>query len=107
MHTSALTPQPDPSGQNAQLLVLPVPPRTAESRREAAGRAAQAGEAAARAIAQARSRLNKALRELQVGRRARPDELVKAQAGMEKTVEEAQKRARRAVEERKRVLERD
>ncbi|KAK1022787.1 hypothetical protein LTS16_025426, partial [Friedmanniomyces endolithicus] len=93
-----LNPQPDPSGQNPLLLVLAIPPPTAETRRLAVGEAGKLGERAGVAIREARARQQRKIRGLGVSKLARPDDLKKAGTGMEKVVERGMGEVKRVVE---------
>ncbi|KAK0929660.1 hypothetical protein LTR48_004997 [Friedmanniomyces endolithicus] len=100
-----LNPQPDPSGQNPLLLVLAIPPPTAETRRLAVGEAGKLGERAGVAIREARARQQRKIRGLGVSKLARPDDLKKAGTGMEKVVERGMGEVKRVVEGVKKGLE--
>jgi ribosome recycling factor len=86
-------------------LVIQVPPPTAESRKASVGEAGKAGDKASTAIKDARGKQQKKLRGMQVGKTARPDELKKAGAAMEKVVERGGTEVKRIVEAAKKVLE--
>lgn len=100
----SLTPQPDPTGQDPLLLVLNIPPPTAESRQAAVDEAAKAGEKASASIRDARGKQQKKLRALQLSKSARPDDLQKAGAMMEKVVEKGTAELKKVVENAKKVL---
>ncbi|KAK1811609.1 hypothetical protein LTR12_013997 [Friedmanniomyces endolithicus] len=100
-----LNPQPDPSGQNPLLLVLAIPPPTAETRRLAVGEAEKLGERAGVAIREARARQQRKIRGLGVSKLARPDDLKRAGVGMEKVVERGMGEVKRVVEGVKKGLE--
>ncbi|KAK0260682.1 hypothetical protein LTS09_004979 [Friedmanniomyces endolithicus] len=100
-----LNPQPDPSGQNPLLLVLAIPPPTAETRRLAVGEAGKLGERAGVAIREARARQQRKIRGMGVSKLARPDDLKRAGTGMEKVVERGMGEVKRVVEGVKKGLE--
>ncbi|TKA83874.1 hypothetical protein B0A55_00145 [Friedmanniomyces simplex] len=100
-----LTPQPDPTGLNPLLLILNIPPPTAETRRAAIAEATKAGEKAGTAIREARARQQKKIRGMQVSKAARPDDLKKAGVGMEKVVERGTGEVRKVVEGVRKGLE--
>ncbi|GAB7328809.1 hypothetical protein MBLNU13_g00697t1 [Cladosporium sp. NU13] len=101
----SLTPQPDPTGTNPLLLVINIPPPTADSRKAAVAEAAKAGDKAATTIKDARSKQQKKLRTMQLNKTARPDELKKAGAAMEKVVEKGSGEVKKVVDAAKKVLE--
>ncbi|CAD0086504.1 unnamed protein product [Aureobasidium mustum] len=76
--------QADPTGQNPLLLNIPIPPPTAESRKQAVAAAAKAGDVANNAVRNARQGQQKKLRAMQLAKSARPDDLKKAGTQMEK-----------------------
>ncbi|GAB7348811.1 hypothetical protein MBLNU459_g7527t2 [Dothideomycetes sp. NU459] len=100
-----LTPQPDPTGANPLLLLLHIPPPTAESRNAALAQAAKAGETAGLAIRNARQVQQKKLRQLQLAKSARPDDLKKAGQLMEKVVEKGAGEVKRIVDGARKVLD--
>ena len=100
-----MTPQPDPTGSNPLLLILNIPPPTAESRKESVNEATKAGDKAGNAVRDARSKQQKKLRAIELGKSARPDDLKKAKGLMEKVVERGQGEVKRVVEEKRRGLE--
>jgi len=67
--------------------------------------AGKAGEKAGSAIKDARARQQKKLRGLQLSKAARPDELKKAGAAMEKVVEKGASEVKKVVDAAKKVLE--
>ncbi|KAK3719125.1 hypothetical protein LTR37_004689 [Vermiconidia calcicola] len=101
----SLTPQPDPTGANPLLLILNIPPPTAESRRAAVTEATKAGEKAGSGVRDARGKQQKKLRAMQVSKSARPDDLKKAGDKMEKVVEKGQAEVKRIVDGARKVLE--
>lgn len=101
----SLTPQPDPSGHNPLLLVLNIPPPTAESRKAAVLEAAKAGDSAASTVRDGRAKQQKKLRALELAKSARPDDLKKAKAMMEKVVDNAHREVKKIVDEKTKVLE--
>lgn len=100
-----LTPQPDPTGTDPLLLVLNIPPPTAESRRAVVAEASKAGEKAKTSVHDARAKQQKRLRTMQLGKSARPDDLKKAQGRMEKVVEKGNTEVKFVVEAYKKILE--
>lgn len=103
--TLSLTPQPDPTGANSLLLLLNIPPPTADSRRAAVQEATKAGDKAGTSVRDARGKQQKKLRALQLNKTARPDDLKKAGAQMEKVVEKGAAEVKRIVDSAKKVLE--
>ncbi|KAK5172156.1 uncharacterized protein LTR77_003794 [Saxophila tyrrhenica] len=101
----SLTPQPDPTGMNPLLLVLNIPPPTAESRKQVVGEATKAGEKASTSVRDARSKQQKKLRGMQLAKSALPDDLKKAGTQMEKVVEKGTAEVKRVVDSAKKVLE--
>ena len=101
----SLTPQPDPTGANPLLLVVNIPPPTAESRKAAVQEAAKAGEKAGTSVREARGKQQKKLRGMQLSKSARPDDLKKAGTQMEKVVEKGAAEVKRVVENARKVLE--
>lgn len=101
----SLTPQPDPTGANPLLLVINIPPPTADSRKAVIAEATKAGEKAGTSMRDARGKQQKKLRAMQLGKSSRPDDLKKAGAGMEKVVEKCSVEVKRIVDVAKKVLE--
>ncbi|QIW95907.1 hypothetical protein AMS68_001425 [Peltaster fructicola] len=101
----SLTPQPDPTGSNPQLLEIKIPPPTAESRQAAVKEAVKAGEKASVAVRDARAKQHKKHRAMQLAKSAKPDDLTKAAKQMEKVVESGQQDVKKAVDNAKKVLE--
>lgn len=101
----SLTPQPDPTGANPLLLVLNIPPPTADSRKAAIAEASKAGEKASKNVRDARGKQQKKLRALQLNKSARPDDLKKAGTLMEKVVEKGTAELKKVVDNAKKVLE--
>ncbi|KAF2719990.1 ribosome recycling factor [Polychaeton citri CBS 116435] len=101
----SLTPQPDPTGANALLLVLNIPPPTAESRKAVVEEASKAGDKAQTTIRDARGKQQKKLRAMQLAKSARPDDLKKAGAAMEKVVEKGSSEVKKVVDQAKKMLE--
>lgn len=101
----SLTPQPDPTGQNPLMLVVNIPPPTADSRKAAVAAATKAGEAAGLGIRSARGVQQKRLRAMQLAKSARPDDLKKAGVVMEKAVEKGTAEVKRVVDGAKKVLD--
>lgn len=100
-----MTPQPDPTGTNPLLLILTIPPPTADSRKAALSQASKAGETAGTSIRNARQTQQKKLRALQLAKSARPDDLKKAGAQMEKVVEKGTAEVKRIVDGARKVLD--
>lgn len=101
----SLTPQPDPTGANPLLLVVNIPPPTAESRKAVIAEAAKAGDGATSGIRNSRGKQQKKLRAMGLAKAARPDDLKKAGAQMEKLVEKATTELKKVVDNAKKVLE--
>ncbi|KAL1296693.1 hypothetical protein AAFC00_000169 [Neodothiora populina] len=100
-----LTPQPDPTGQNALMLVLQIPPPTAESRKQAINAASKAGESANTAIRNARGAQQKKIRAAEKAKSVRPDDLKKIGVAMEKVVEKGTAEVKRVVEGARKALD--
>ncbi|KAI5248376.1 ribosome recycling factor [Aureobasidium subglaciale] len=100
-----LTPQPDPTGANPLLLSIPIPPPTAESRKATVNAAAKAGDVANNAVRNARQGQQKKLRAMQLAKTARPDDLKKAGAQMEKVVEKGVGEVKKIVDGAKKALD--
>lgn len=100
-----MAPQPDPTGTNPLLLVVNIPPPTADSRRAAVTEATKAGDKANTAVRDARGKQQKKLRALQLAKSARPDDLKKAGTQMEKLVEKGSAEVKKVVDGAKKVLE--
>ncbi|EMC95201.1 hypothetical protein BAUCODRAFT_123670 [Baudoinia panamericana UAMH 10762] len=101
----SLAPQPDPTGVNPLLLVINIPPPTAESRKKVVDEATKAGERASTSLRDARGKQQKKLRALQLNKSVRPDDLKKAGTMMEKVVEKGVADVKRVVDGAKKVLE--
>ncbi|KAI6952317.1 hypothetical protein KC355_g13999 [Hortaea werneckii] len=101
----SLTPHPDPTGANPLMLVINIPPPTAESRKAAVQEAAKAGEKASTSARDARGKQQKKLRGMQLNKSVRPDDLKKAGTQMEKVVEKGTAELKRVVDNAKKVLE--
>lgn len=101
----SLTPQPDPTGANPLLLVLNIPPPTADSRKAAVAEASRAGDKASMSVRDARGKQQKKLRALQLSKSARPDDLKKAGTMMEKVVEKGTAELKKVIDNAKKVLE--
>ena len=97
---------PTPSPHNPLELHIPIPPPTAESRKQILDATAKCGEGAGNAVRQARSTQQKKLRAMTLARTARPDDIRKAGEKMEKVVEGGNKEVKDIVEQAKRALER-
>jgi ribosome recycling factor len=100
-----LTPQADPTGQNPLLLNIPIPPPTAESRKQAVAAAAKAGDVANNLVRNARQGQQKKLRAMQLAKSARPDDLKKAGTQMEKVVEKGVQEVKKIVDAAKKALD--
>ena len=96
---------PTASTHNPLELHIPIPPPTAESRKQTLDAAAKCGESAGQAIRHARGGQQKRLRAMQLARTALPDDVKKAGDKMEKVVEQANKQVKEIVEQAKRTLE--
>nr|OQO19355.1 hypothetical protein B0A51_12817 [Rachicladosporium sp. CCFEE 5018] len=103
--TLSLTPQPDPTGSNPLLLLLSIPPPTADSRRATLAEATKAGEKASTAVRDARGKQQKKLRALQLAKSVRPDDLKKAGGLMEKVVEKGAAEVKRVVDGARKVFD--
>ncbi|KAK3067077.1 hypothetical protein LTR53_016256 [Teratosphaeriaceae sp. CCFEE 6253] len=103
--TLSLTPQPDPTGTNPLLLVINIPPPTADSRRAVVNEASKAGEKASTNLRDARGKQQKKIRAMQVSKTARPDDLAKAGKAMEKVVEKGTAEVKRLVDGARKALE--
>merc|ERR1712070_994402 len=101
----SLTPHPDPTGASPLMLVINIPPPTAESRKAAVQEAAKAGEKASTSARDARGKQQKKLRGMQLYKSVRPDDLKKAGTQMEKVVEKGTAELKRVVDNAKKVLE--
>lgn len=101
----SLTPQPDPTGQNPLLLVINIPPPTADSRRAAVAEATKAEGKAATAVRDARGKMQKKLNGMKNNKAVRPDDLKKAGTGMEKVVEKGQGEVKRVADGSRKMLE--
>ena len=95
-----------PSADNPLEIHLPVPPTTAESRRQASVIAHERGEAALHALREARGAQKKRLRALELSRKAGPDSLRRAEKELEKLNHKAKEELERIVVDRQRMLER-
>ncbi|KAH0290965.1 ribosome recycling factor [Aureobasidium namibiae CBS 147.97] len=98
-----LTPQPDAT--NPLLLSIPIPPPTAESRKATVNAAQKAGDVASNAVRNARQGQQKKLRAMQLAKSARPDDLKKAGAQMEKVVDKGVQEVKKIVDAAKRALD--
>ncbi|PSK60713.1 hypothetical protein B9Z65_863 [Elsinoe australis] len=101
----SLTPQPDPTGQNAQMLIVKIPPPTAESRKATLTEAGKAGETAQGAVRNARGTQQKKFRKMELAKTVRPDDLKKAQSKMEDVVKKAGEELKKIVDGAKRALD--
>lgn len=87
------------------MLVINIPPPTAESRRATVNEATKAGDKASTGIKDARGKQQKKIRGMQVNKSARPDDLKKAGDKMEKIAEKGQAEVKKIVDSAKKVLE--
>ncbi|KYG42741.1 hypothetical protein M433DRAFT_157547 [Acidomyces richmondensis BFW] len=101
----SLTPLPDPTGTNPLLLVINIPPPTAETRHAAVNEATRAGDRAKKSVHDARAAQHKKHRAIQLAKTARPDDLKKASMLMEKLVERANGEVKRIVDGARKALE--
>jgi len=101
----SLTPLPDPTGANPLLLVVNIPPPTAETRRAAVNEVTKAGDRAKKSVHDARAAQHKKHRAIQLAKTARPDDLKKAAVQMEKVVERANGEVKRIVDGVRKGLE--
>lgn len=90
--------QPVPDPQNPLQLTVPIPPPTKESRDNALAAATKLGEATIEGIRMVRGSTQKKLRNLELKKLARPDDLKKAHREMEKIVEKAVAEAKKTVD---------
>ncbi|PNS20326.1 hypothetical protein CAC42_5776 [Sphaceloma murrayae] len=101
----SLTPTPDPSGQNPQMLVVKIPPPTAESRKATLDEAGKAGETALYNVRMARGAQQKKLRKMELNKTVRPDDSKKAHAKMEDVVKKSGEGIKKIIEGAKRALD--
>ncbi|KAF2862598.1 ribosome recycling factor, partial [Piedraia hortae CBS 480.64] len=99
----SLSPQPDPTGTNPLLLVLTIPPPTAESRKAALNQATDAGQKAEQGVRNARAQQQKKMRELE--KIARPDEWKKSHDKMEKMVKAWVQEVKELVDKARKTLQ--
>lgn len=97
--------QPQVDAQNTSQLNVPIPPPTKESRDAALAAARKAGENANVGVRNARAVMQKRLREMQLKKAVRPDDLKKAHKEMEKIVEMAVADVKNAVENARKTME--
>ncbi|KAI9662307.1 MAG: hypothetical protein M1821_008474 [Bathelium mastoideum] len=97
-----LAPQPAPDNPNN--LIINLPPTTKESRDQAVATAQKAADTAENAIRSARQAQQKRLRQMQLDRKARPDNVKRAGDKMEKTIKDASAKVKTEVEKKKKVL---
>ncbi|MCJ1468958.1 hypothetical protein MMC07_007589 [Pseudocyphellaria aurata] len=93
---NSLAPVMSPS--NPLEVHIPLPPPTGESRSAAVDAAAKLGEAAGVALSSARATYKKKLRQLELSKSMRPDELRKAGEAMEKVVGAGTAEVKRLIE---------
>jgi ribosome recycling factor len=97
--------QPQPDAKNASQLNIPIPPPTKESRDAAVGAANKAGEVASVGVRNARAAMQKKLRAIELGKKARPDDIKKAHKEMEKIVEKGNGEVKKTVEAARKAME--
>ena len=98
-----MTPQIDP--HNPTHLNIPIPPPTQDSRNAAVAAANKAGETAQTAVRDARSKMQKKLRAMELAKSARPDDLRKGQKSMELIVEKGVAECKKIVEGVRKIME--
>ena len=103
----SLTPQPvGAQDSNPMVILVPVPPVTAETRAQAAQEAKKCTEKASLEVRTARGEAQKVFRRMEQGRLVVPDELHKAHKGMEEVVKKGQDEVKKVGEAAIRALER-
>jgi len=85
--------------------MVPIPPATGESRRAALDQAHKIMEQANLNVKNARQAHQKKLRQMELGKRVRPDDLQKAHKQMEEVVKRGSEQVKDLVDGAKRVLE--
>ncbi|GAM88488.1 hypothetical protein ANO11243_065210 [Dothideomycetidae sp. 11243] len=100
-----LTPQPDPTGRNPQLLLVKVPPPTAESRKQVVDAAGKAGTVAGDALRNARGTQQKKFRKMELDKVVRKDDLRKASSKMEDLVKKKGDEVKKIVDAAKKALD--
>ena len=97
--------QPQPDAHHPSQLNIQIPPPTKESRDAALGTANKAGEHANLTVKNARAATQKKLRAIEVGKKARPDDIKKSHKEMEKIVEKAIAEVKKTVDAARKVME--
>jgi len=97
--------QPLPDSHNPLQLNIPIPPPTKESRDLALAQATKGGEAANVGIRNARGAMQKKLRQMEIKKVVRPDDLKKAREEMEKIVEKGGAEVKKAVDAARKGME--
>ena len=87
------------------MLVLNIPPPTADSRKAAVAEATKAGDKASTSVRDARGKQQKKMRAMQLNKSARPDDLKKAGTMMEKVVEKGSAELKKVLDNARKVLE--
>ncbi len=100
----SLNPTP-PTPEAPTTITVPVPPPTSESRQAIVASVGKSAEVANNAIRNARQSHHKRLRALQLERKIRPDDLRKANAAMEKTVEKGVAEVKKVADRARKTLE--
>ncbi|KAI9872009.1 MAG: hypothetical protein M1823_008287, partial [Watsoniomyces obsoletus] len=103
----SLTPQPAaPNDGNPLLILVPVPPVTAETRVQAQAEAKKVMEKAALEVRTARGEAQKQFRRMELGKLVVQDELRKAHKGMEEVARKGQDEVKRVGDAAVKALER-
>lgn len=97
--------QPQQDAHNELQLNVPIPPPTKESRDLALAAATKAGKGAHDGIKNARAAVQKRLRNMELKKTARPDDLKKASKHMETIVKKAVEDADKTVETARKSME--
>ena len=105
VQTFGLGVRPDPTGQNPNLLVVAIPPPTADSRRAVVEEAGKAGAVAADALRNARGVQQKKFRKMDVEKTVRADDLRRASGKMEELVRKKGDEVKKIVEGAKKALD--
>ena len=96
---------PEPDKQNPMLLLIPIPPATAETRKQAAAEAKKVMERASLEVRTARGDAQKKFRKMELQKTVVVDELRKAHKGMEDVVKKGQDEVKRVYEAALKTLE--
>jgi len=86
-------------------LNISIPPPTQDSHAAVLAEVTNKGETAHHAIKMARAAMHKKLRAMAVTKKARPDDIFKAEKMMEKKTEEGNEEVKKVVREGRKVLE--